>query len=73
MYYNDQYGYWHERLLLSRPLNEATVVATPDGDLYLEEFGDYEDWAVAGPRGGAPQGRHPVHRFGPLRPDQVQS
>jgi len=52
---------WHERLALAVGLDAVTVV-TPDGDVYDERYGDYEDMRVSGPRGGmAPKVRTAHH------------
>ncbi|CAK0847525.1 unnamed protein product [Prorocentrum cordatum] len=39
------------------------IVATPDGDIYAEEYTDYEDLALSGPQGGVPRRLYPRRRY----------
>ncbi|CAK0902174.1 unnamed protein product, partial [Prorocentrum cordatum] len=55
-------GLWHERLCLCE-YGTGVIVATPDGDIYAEEFTDYEDLAVSGPQGGVPRRLRPRRRY----------
>ncbi|CAK0808368.1 unnamed protein product, partial [Prorocentrum cordatum] len=47
---------YHERLLCAHVEGSRWVVATPDGDVYVEDFADEDHVEIhrAGPRGGAP-------------------
>ncbi|CAK0803561.1 unnamed protein product [Prorocentrum cordatum] len=47
---------YHERLLCAHVDGSRWVVATPDGDVYVEDFADDDHVEIhrAGPRGGAP-------------------
>ncbi|CAK0823013.1 unnamed protein product, partial [Prorocentrum cordatum] len=47
---------YHERLLCAHVGGSRWVVATPDGDVYVEDFADEDHVEIhrAGPRGGAP-------------------
>ncbi|CAK0810320.1 unnamed protein product [Prorocentrum cordatum] len=55
-------GLWHERLCLHE-YGTGVIVATPDGDVYAEEFTDYEDLAVSGSQGGVPRRLYPRRRY----------
>ncbi|CAK0886135.1 unnamed protein product [Prorocentrum cordatum] len=55
-------GLWHERLCLHE-YGTGVIVATADGDVYAEEFTDYEDLAVSGSQGGVPRRLYPRRRY----------
>lgn len=69
---------WHERLLCGPVRGASRVVATPDRDLYLEEFKkDVGGCLPLGPRGGLPrQFRGAAYCFedghGPSEDDEVE-
>ena len=75
VHYRDADNYWHERILVAKPSSDGAIVATPDGDIYLEEVADYQRWIHGGPRGGLPPvvRAGPVHRFGEVAERQMEN
>lgn len=54
--YDPQDSLWHERLVLSRGLNDKYIVATPIFGIDEEDLGDNKGVRRLGPRGGLPRG-----------------
>lgn len=67
---------WHTRILLAHVVAGEWVIVTPDGDLYIEDFGpnnpDIDAWRHYDPAVGPPFGIDPAHiyAFHPM-PDHV--
>ena len=63
VHYNVAEDLWHSRLLLAHVDQSLWVILTPDGDLYIEDFGnqnrDITAWRIFDPAGPPPYGIDP--------------